>query len=100
MASVAELIAELRKKDQERGCLIDILELWDVAKRAGYDSSDIKSFSFRPQFVTGNDRRRLTITGDLHPSQRPDQHWHNCVRLHNGDLKSIPLTPRPTQTGE
>ncbi len=91
-----ETLDRVRERGRERNYLLDVLAVWDVAKKAGYDASDVKAFSFRPEFLTASERRE----NQRHRTYKQrdkyvDADWHNCVRLNTGELKQIPRTKRP-----
>lgn len=92
----SELIAGMKSKVREQCYLLDILDLWAVAKEAGFESQDVKSFTFRPEFMTPEQKQE---DRESHRKHRYDKYnssnWHNCVRLKDGTLKSIPMTKRP-----
>lgn len=79
--------AGLKLKEAWRAYYIAILDLWAHAAEAGYPSDTIRAFTFRPEFLDKQQRRRYT-------SERDDS-WFNCIRLHTGELKPIPLIRRP-----
>ena len=93
-ANIDDLLDSLRSHSAEQQYLMDVLALWRHAAKAGYSDEEIKAFSFRPQFLTVEEEWRL---GRSLWDQEPCDTHFNCVRLKNGDLKQIPLYPRPQQ---
>ncbi len=89
-----ETLNRIRERGSERNYLLDVLAVWDVAKKAGYGPSDVKAFSFRSEFLSLSDRRKHQKLS-LCARQQAGADWHNCVRLNSGELKEIPLTKRP-----
>lgn len=91
-----ETLDRIRERGRERDYLLDVLALWEVAKKAGYNPSDVKAFSFRPEFLSYSERRENQIQRARNQRDKYVQvDWHNCVRLNNGELKQIPRTKRP-----
>ena len=92
----SEILNSLEAKERERLYLIQVLRLWDVAKEAGYDASEVKAFSFRPKFLNKEEKREYRRKYPMDNSLlKVAVDYHNCVRLHTGELKPIPLTKRP-----
>lgn len=90
-----DVINRIREKGTERDYLLDILELWEVARVAGYESDDVKAFSFRPEFLTPGEQRTNRERSRFNSPVVEQRGFHNCVRLVTGELKPIPLTKRP-----
>lgn len=91
----------MRKHTQERDYLLDVLALWGVAKQAGYEPEEVKAFSFRPEFLTFEQKKESRQHYRLHRRDKyGDSEYHNCVRLHTGELKPIPITKRPKKPDE
>jgi hypothetical protein len=91
------VLASMAEKGRERDYLLQVLGLWGwVAKTLGYTPEQVKAFSFRPEFLTREERR-----ADIRRKNRgiaplyTQALWHNCVRLHTGELKPMPLIKRP-----
>ncbi|MHC4301015.1 MAG: hypothetical protein ACYS7Y_27385 [Planctomycetota bacterium] len=89
MSDIAELRATIQRKEAWRAYYMAVLDLWAHAAEAGYTADQIKAFSYRPHFTPGKKRRWAQLT------RVDDKTWHNCVRLHTGELKPIPLIERP-----
>jgi hypothetical protein len=89
MSDIPTLRASIKRKEAWRTYYMQILDLWAHAAEAGYTADKIKAFSFRPKFIPGNKRRWAQVV------RVDEKKWHNCVRLHTGELKPIPLIDRP-----
>jgi hypothetical protein len=89
MTDIATLRASIKRKEAWRAYYMAVLDLWAHAAEAGYTADQIKAFSYRPEFVVGKKRR----WGQY--AQETGTTMHNCVRLHTGELKPIPLIDRP-----
>ena len=94
MNNVATKIETIREKQLQAQYLTDVLALWNVAKLAGYDDSEIRAFSFRPEFLSPPGIRNYQLSS-MAQRKRFGEQFHNCVRLHNGDLCPIPITEKP-----
>ncbi len=95
---MSELTDKIRDKCRERDYLLDVLDLWDVATKAGFKVEDVKAFTFRPTFLAPNQKDEDQASWQRHRrSIYNASEWHNCVRLNNGDLRPIPLTRRPSK---
>ena len=90
------IINRLRVLGAERDYLLDALELWEIARVAGYEPKDVKAFSFRPEFLTFDEKRENTRRSRFRQPIMEQSKFHNCVRLVTGELKPIPLTKRPS----
>ena len=84
----------LEEKYTEQKYLLDQMLLWRHTAKAGYPSDTVKAFSFRPDFLTEKQCRFLKRK--LWDKSACSTHF-NCVRLLTGELKEIPLYPRPTR---
>jgi len=91
-ANIDDLLDSLKAHSSEQQYLMDVLALWRHAEKAGFNDEDIKAFTFRPQFLTREEEKEL---GRPRGDQRACDTHFNAVRLKNGDLKQIPLYPRP-----
>jgi hypothetical protein len=60
-----------------------VLDLWAHAAEAGYPASEVKAFTFHPLFLDNKQKRSYTL-GSY-------RNHFNCVRLHTGELKQIPM---------
>ena len=90
-----ETINRIKQKNQERDRLLEVLSLWAIAKAAGYEADEIKSCTFRKEFLTKEQKKRGRAAAfPEEPYNGRD--YHNCVRLVNDELKPIPLTKRPS----
>ena len=89
-----EILDSLEAKHRERGYLLEVLGLWDVVAKAGINSWDVHTFTFRPEFLDSQKFREYRAA-PLAIRQQASTLWHNCVKLHDGSLKEIPLTRRP-----
>ena len=102
MGSTTDIIKRMEAWNAERQYLLDCLKVWDAASEAGYSSDEVKAFSFRPEFLTKEQRRenfnhrRGRPAGYKTEPYRQDI-WHNCARLTNGDLVPIPIVKRPVK---
>ena len=96
MTDVIDTINRLREKGAERDYLLDVLELWEVARVAGYEPEDVKAFSFRPEFMMHDEKRKNNQLSRFRQPMMDQSKFHNCVRLVSGELKPIPLTKRPS----
>ena len=89
MSNVAEARAEIKRKQAWRSYYETVMDLWAHAAEAGYPASGVKAFTFRPEFLDKQARRGYTLGSH--------RNHFNCVRLHTGELKQIPLIEKPEQ---
>ena len=92
-----ELLDRIRDRGRERDYVLDVLALWDVAKQAGYEPDDVKAFTFRREFLSREELREFVPRAGEYATKN-EREYHNCVRLHNGELRAIPLTRMPIKT--
>lgn len=89
---------DYQKKLAERDFDLAVLHLWVHAENStGRTWKDIKAFTFRPEFLTKEEKRENDDHFRRH--RKPlycDKNWHNCVRLVEGGLMRIPGIKRPT----
>ena len=79
----------------EQYYLMEQLALWRHVEKAGFNSDGIKTFSFRPKFLTRDEEKSL----GRDPGCKAACYTHfNCVRLTNGVVAQIPLYPRPRKS--
>jgi hypothetical protein len=90
MSDIATLRASIKQKEAWRAYYMQVLDLWAHAAEAGYKADQIKAFSYRPEFLD-----RVLLRGFSKWNREKGDNWHNCVRLHTGELKPIPLIERP-----
>lgn len=74
----------------------DVLDLWNLVQSVGIDPTDVVAFTFRPEFLN-TQQHKLYQFGTFASRRDASKHWHNCVRLVDGELKAIPLCRRPKQ---
>lgn len=87
-------MSTLQDKIKEQAYYVEVLGLWQVVRDAGITIADVKTFTFRPEFLTREQKRQLCLAS--YAAQRDvSKHWHNCVRMKDDTLKPIPLTARP-----
>lgn len=99
---VADVRRRIAEKRAEQDKLIGQLNCWAVAKQAGYDHTEVKAFSFHHKFLT-DDQRKVNRRAQQRLMCGPcderlpynQKAYHNCVRLHTGELVEIPLVERP-----
>ena len=80
---------QLKHKQAWRAYWEAVLDLWAHAAEAGYPSSKVKAFTFRPEFLDNKQKRRYDFRRETGTTR------FNCVRLHTGELKPIPMIERP-----
>jgi len=81
---------KLSQRDYDMACL----NLWCIVNNAGIDPENVKTFTFREEFLTkqqASDLRRASYAAKRDVSK----YWHNCVRLKDDTLVGIPLTKSP-----
>lgn len=91
------IIDRMRKANQSRDYLLQVLALWDAAQKAGFDPSEVKAFTFRTEFLSKEEKPQFALKTAC-TYRRPTleaSDYHNCVRLHTGELMPIPLTKKP-----
>jgi len=93
------VLESIKEKQNEARYLREVLELWDACP---YAPEDVKNFSFRPEFLSREETKeaghfyRMMGPAEKEKSGRYNSRTHhNCVRLTTGELKPIPLHPRP-----
>jgi hypothetical protein len=75
---------------------LEVLGLWAHALTIGKTHDDIRTFTFRPEFLTdeeAKENKRASIRN--RPPVYCSKNWHNCVRLNSGELVSMPGIKRP-----
>ena len=90
-----EVLDRLHNASEERKYLLEVLKLWDIVAKAGYTAEQVTSFTFREQFLSSKELRLFPGRPGQAKYAEASKYWHNCVRLHSGELKPIPLTRRP-----
>jgi hypothetical protein len=92
MSKIDELLESTRRLSEERTFLLEVLALWQHAEKAGFPANLIKAFTFRPQFLSRAECKKMKRH---YGSNLPCLTYFNCARLKSGDLVEIPLYPRP-----
>jgi hypothetical protein len=87
MSNVELYLDNLDKLLAEKRYWVQVLGLWAHANKAGFESDQVKAFTFRPEFLSRPEKRMKPVPNDLT--------HHNALRLVNGDLVCIPLIKRP-----
>jgi hypothetical protein len=82
------------KLHNERHVMIRTLELWAHTEKAGYKPEVVQAFSFRPKFLSSDEKKELLRT--LGDRSDCDTHY-NCVII-DGEPKEIPMIQRPETT--
>jgi hypothetical protein len=89
---VPSLLDKILAQHNEQAIMLNTLKLWEHAEVSGYTCTEVRAFTFRPDFLSISDRKELKrAIGDRGACTT---HF-NCVRLHDGCLRRIPLVPRP-----
>jgi hypothetical protein len=91
---MADALDKMVDHHAEQKYLLDQLSLWRHTAKAGYSSEEVKSFSFRPKFLT---RKQCKYLRRMWGSPAACDTHFNCVVLVTGELREIPLYPRPTR---
>ena len=90
-------IGRIKKLNEERIYLLEVLELWAHAKNdISKEPHEIKAFTFRPEFLTDEQKRE----NGRKKIRYNDKNWHNAVRLHNGKLIKMSGIKRPVKPYE
>lgn len=94
MGAVQVKLEQMDSLLQEKRYWLKVLGLWAVAKEAGYAPEEIKSFTFRTEFLTKEEKHKGGARANRKAKYNGSTH-HNAVRLVSGDVVPIPLTERP-----
>lgn len=95
MGEVQARLDNLDRLLEEKQFWLKVLGLWNVAKEAGYPSEQVKSFTFRDEFLTKEEKvvqRRARAAGKTKYSGKTH---HNALRLVDDSVVQIPLVKRP-----
>lgn len=96
MGEVQTRLESLERLGEERAFLLKVLGLWEHAKEAGYTSEEIRAFTFRPEWLTKEQKRENQRRASRRSAPAYcDKNWHNALRLKSGDLVKIPGIARP-----
>ena len=99
MNTRGDVLESLATKTEEKAKLIKILQLWEIAEKAGYTPDEVQTFTFRGEYLTKKEKRSFSRSfrhfNAMLDEAKIAAKYHNCVRLKTGELKPIPLTERP-----
>jgi len=79
----------------------EVFALWVHAReKTGYTDEQIKTFTFRPEFLTEEEKKANERYFRLH--RKPlycDKNWHNALRLRDECVVAMPGVQRPIPPG-
>jgi len=92
--TVKALTSAISSKLEEQQKLLKQLEMWEEVKSQGIDCETVKSFGFKPEYVTPEERNTLrrkqagwmTFSNVLH---RYGEEHFNCVRLKDDQIVAL-----------
>jgi hypothetical protein len=78
-----------------------LLHLWAwVEEKTEYKPEQVKSFTYRPEFLTKEQRKRNSRAALAHSAPGYcDKNWHNALRLRSGEIVEMPGIVRPIPPG-
>ena len=94
---IQTVINSIQIKQEQIRFDLEVLALWAHAeKTTGHTHETIKAFTFRPEFLTVEQRIENSHRAVRRsPSAYCDKNWHNALRLRNGDVVRMPGIKRP-----
>lgn len=96
----AKLTKSIRLREQQ---IFDIrvLQLWaHVDEHTEHKPEQVKSFTYRPEFLTKEQRKRNSRKALAHSAPAYcAKNWHNAIRLRSGEVVEMPGIARPIPPG-
>ena len=86
----------LQEKLAEQKYYAEVLELWAHAAAAGYSHEDVRAFTFRPEFLTKEEKVKEARDRRQGVRRYTSLTHHNALRLKDDSIVQIPLVARPT----
>lgn len=88
-------MSTLQEKLAEQRYYVELLELWSHAKAAGYSHEVVRAFTFRPEFLTKEEKVKEARAKRRGVRLYSDLTHHNALRLKDDSIVPIPLVGRP-----
>jgi hypothetical protein len=96
-----EITDDLVRLNEQRMFDLRVLQLWlHVDEHTEYKPEQVKSFTFRTEFLTKEQRKRNSREALAHSAPvYCDKNWHNALRLRSGEVVEMPGIVRPIPPG-
>lgn len=94
-----KILDSLKEKEAERAYCLAVLDLWQKVIDSQLNVDNVVAFTFRPDFLHRDQRARLN-QASYAAKRDVSKFWHNCVKMKDGSIWPIELTPRPYKPGE
>lgn len=95
-AACKAVCGDLVRLNEQQAFDLRVLQLWVHAKETGHAAEDIRAFTFRDTYLTDTEKKENQTASRLRrPPTFCDKNWHNALRLHSGDVVTMPGIARP-----
>lgn len=97
MSEAQTIIDTIQVKREQQRFDLEVLALWAHAEETtGYTHEQIRTFTFRPEFLTAEEKKADKQHFRLHRKPKYcDKNWHNALRLRDECVVAMPGIQRP-----